>query len=208
MSEGSGAGRDRRLLLLRHGRTAYNASGRFQGRLDPPLDDHGRVQATVAAEAVAALKPSLLLSSTALRAYGTAEAVASRCGLELASDDRLCEVDNGRWAGLTLDEVRDRYADEHAAWRRGDDIKIGGGESYWEVSERAAAAVHEPLEALDDDGLLVVVTHGGVARALTARLLGLPHEHWRILSGLGNCTWSVLGERPERWVLHGHGLSG
>jgi probable phosphoglycerate mutase len=202
------AGRDRRLVLLRHGRTAYNASGRFQGKLDPPLDDFGRAQAGVAAEAIAALKPTSLLSSSALRAAGTADAIAARCGLTAAYDERLTEVDNGRWAGLTLAEVRERYPDEHDGWRRGDDIKIGGGESYWEVSERAALAVNEPLEALDDDGLLVVVTHGGVARALAARMLGLPHEHWRILAGLGNCTWSILNERPDRWVLEGHRLSG
>ncbi len=208
MSIPAAAGRDRRLVLLRHGRTAYNASGRFQGKLDPPLDEFGRGQAGVAAEAVAALKPTSLLSSSALRAAGTAEAIAARCGLTAALDERLTEVDNGRWAGLTLAEVRERYPDEHAGWRRGDDIKIGGGESYREVSERAAAAVAGPLEALDDDGLLVVVTHGGVARALAARMLGLPHEHWRILSGLANCTWSILAERPDRWVLEGHRLSG
>jgi broad specificity phosphatase PhoE len=202
------AGRGRRLLLLRHGRTSYNASGRFQGRLDPPLDDHGRLQAAEAAEALADLKPAALLSSTAQRAYGTAEVIAARCGLQVASDDRLCEVDNGRWAGLTLAEVRERFPEEHAGWRRGDDIKIGGAESYREVSVRASAAVAGPVDALADGELLVVVTHGGVARGLSAALLGLPHEHWRILSGLGNCTWSVLAERPERWVLEGHGLSG
>jgi glucosyl-3-phosphoglycerate phosphatase len=201
------AGRSRSVLLLRHGRTSYNASGRFQGRLDPPLDDRGRAQAAAAAEALAALKPAKLLSSTALRAHGTAEIVAARCGLELALDDRLCEVDNGSWAGLTLAEVRERFPEEHAAWRRGDDIRIGGAESYRQVAERACAAVAAPVADLGDDELLVVVTHGGVARALTAQLLGLPHEHWRVLAGLSNCTWSVLEERPDRWVLEGHMLA-
>jgi broad specificity phosphatase PhoE len=200
-------GRDRRIVLLRHGRTSYNASGRFQGKLDPPLDDVGRRQATDAAEALAASKPSVLLSSSAQRAAGTAEALAVRCGLELTTDDRLTEVDNGRWAGLTLAEVRERYRDEHDAWRRGDDIRIGGGESYREVAERGCAAIAGPLSALGDEELLVVVTHGGVTRAVLARMLGLPHEHWRILAGLDNCTWSVLAERPERWVLDGHRLS-
>ncbi|HSP38253.1 MAG TPA: histidine phosphatase family protein [Frankiaceae bacterium] len=202
------SGRNRRLVLLRHGRTEYNATGRFQGKLDPPLDDVGRVQAAAAAEALAASKPASLLTSSAQRAYGTAEAVAFRCGLELVADDRLTEVDNGRWAGLTLTEVRERYSDEHDAWRRGDDIRIGGGESYREVAERACVAISQPLEALADAELLAVVTHGGVARAVTAAMLGLPHDHWRILSGLANCTWSVLTERPDRWVLEGHGLPG
>jgi len=199
-------GRERKLLLLRHGRTGYNASGRFQGRLDPPLDEVGHAQAAAAAEALAALKPAILLSSSALRAKQTAEVVAARSGLEINLDDRLCEVDNGRWAGLTLAEVRERYPDELAAWRRGDDIKLGGGESYRDVAERAAAAIAGPLESLEDEKTLVVVTHGGVSRALIARMLGLPHEHWRIFAGLKNCTWSQLVERPERWVLAGHGL--
>jgi broad specificity phosphatase PhoE len=207
VSERPAPSRERRLLLLRHGRTAYNASGKFQGRLDPPLDDVGRMQARAAAEALAALKPAVLLSSSAKRAIGTAEVLAARFGLEMATDDRLCEVDNGRWAGLTLTEVREQFPDEHDAWRRGEDIQIGGGESYREVSERAAGAVAGPLENLAGGELLLVVTHGGVARSLTARMLGLPHEHWRILAGLQNCTWSLLVERPERWVLAGHGLA-
>jgi probable phosphoglycerate mutase len=194
-------------VLLRHGRTEYNASGRFQGRLDPPLDDVGRAQAAAAAEALAALKPAAVVTSTAQRARGTAEALAARCGLELESDARLTEVDNGRWAGLTVTEVRERYADEYDAWRRGDDIKLGGAESYREVAERATAAIAAPLQARADDELLVVVTHGGVVRSVLARMLGLPHEHWRVLAGLANCTWSTLSERPDRWVLEGHGLS-
>ncbi len=202
------SGRGRRLLLLRHGRTDYNASGRFQGKLDPPLDDVGRAQAQTAAEAIAALKPAALLASTAQRAHQTALALAERCGLELELDERLTEVDNGRWAGLTLAEVQERYPDEHDGWRRGDDIRIGGAESYREVSVRATAAIAGPLDARDDGELLVVVTHGGVARGTAASMLGLPHEHWRILSGLANCTWTLLGERPQRWVLEGHALSG
>jgi probable phosphoglycerate mutase len=147
-----------------------------------------------------------LLSSSAQRAAGTAEVVSERCGLELQLDDRLCEVDNGTWAGLTAAEVRERFPEEYTAWRRGEDIRLGGAESYREVAERAAAAVQPALEALGEGELLAVVTHGGVARALAGRLLGLPHEHWRSLAGLKNCTWSLLTERAERWVLQGHGL--
>ncbi len=72
-----------KLVLLRHGRTAWNAERRFQGQADPPLDDMGRVQAYEVAGLIAALAPDLLVSSDAARAMQTAERVAAATGLDV-----------------------------------------------------------------------------------------------------------------------------
>ena len=69
-----------KLVLLRHGRTAWNAERRFQGQADPPLDDVGRVQAYEVAGLIAALAPDLLVSSDAERAMQTATRVAAATG--------------------------------------------------------------------------------------------------------------------------------
>jgi glucosyl-3-phosphoglycerate phosphatase len=195
----------RRVLLLRHGRTAWNAQRRFQGQADPPLDDLGRTQAYEAAVLVAALAPDLLVSSDAQRARQTAEIVAEVTGCELVLDRRFRERGLGHWEGLTREEVEARYPDEFADWVAGRDISRRGGESRTEVAARAG----EGFAALPDVPTTVLVTHSATAMALTNALLGLPQD-LHLLSPLANCHWSELagtqdGEAP-RWRLRGHNL--
>ena len=64
----------------------------------------------------------------------------------------------------------------------------------FQVADRMVAAVDRGLALIPEDGVLVVVTHGGAARAGIGRLLGLPPEHWAALGVLTNCSWSVLLE--------------
>jgi glucosyl-3-phosphoglycerate phosphatase len=103
-----------RLILLRHGRTEWNAQRRFQGQANPPLDDVGRAQAYEVSPLVAALHPDVLVSSDAARAMQTAECVAAVTGLPLISEPRLRERSLGHWEGLTRDEVAERYPAEYA----------------------------------------------------------------------------------------------
>jgi len=85
----------RTLVVVRHGRTAWNAERRFQGRTDQPLTEAGRHEAEVAARGVAKLEPTDLLTSDAIRATQTARPLAERCGLTSATDPRLREADLG-----------------------------------------------------------------------------------------------------------------
>ena len=152
---------------------------------------------------MAALKPVVLLTSDLARARDTAAAVGAAAGLAPVEDARLRELDLGRWQGLTSDEARERYPEEHAAWRRGEDTPRGGGETYRQAGERAAAAV---LEHLPTAGTLVAVTHGGTARATLAVLLELPDDVWGRLAPLGNTCWSVLVEGHIGWRLEQHNV--
>jgi probable phosphoglycerate mutase len=83
-------------------------------------------------------------------------------------------------------------------------VRPGGGETRGEVADRACAAVTDALRSLPDGGVLVVATHGGTARALIGRLLGLPEHEWHVLGGLANCSWSVLAESSHGWRLEEH----
>jgi probable phosphoglycerate mutase len=192
------------VVLLRHGRTADNASGRIQGQLDTPLDDVGRAQAAAAAEVLADAAPAVVLTSDLVRARDTAQAVADRLGLAAVPDPRLRELDLGAWQGLTSDEARERFPDEHRAWRRGEDVPRGGGETYRQAGERAAACVREQLSAVPAGGVLLAVTHGGTARAALGVLLDLPPQVWGRLAPLGNTCWSVLVEGDVGWRLERH----
>lgn len=189
----------RRIVLLRHGRTAWNAERRYQGQEDPPLDDVGQVQAIEAAALVAAMSPDVLLSSDLQRARQTAQKVSSLTGLPLTVDERLRERHLGHWQGLTRDEVQARYPEEFADWLAGRDVTRRGGESRQQVAERALSLVAELARV----PLTVLVSHGATSMCLSAALLGLPQTP-SILGPLANCHWTELRNSGDGWTLRAH----
>jgi broad specificity phosphatase PhoE len=192
----------RTLVLLRHGRTPWNAERRFQGQADPPLDEVGRMQAYEVATIIAALDPALLVSSDAARAVQTAEAIAEVAGLGVTLEPRLRERSLGHWEGLTRSEVAERYPDEFADWVAGRDVSRRGGESRAEVAARAVAAVRE----LPEVATAVLVTHSATAMALTNALLGI-EPSVAVLGPLANCHWTELScETDSGWRLRAHNI--
>lgn len=191
-----------RLILWRHGRTSYNQENRWQGHLDVPLDDVGRAQAVATGAALAAsfgTEPVVVASSDLSRASETAAVL----GLPVVLDAGLREVDAGAWQGLLRDEIVAKWPEELAAWRRGDDVRPGGGESRTEVAERSAAAIRR-LESGLSGGTLVVVGHGAALRSGMTLLLGLPPAAWSTFDVLGNSHWADLRRRRSGWVLRAY----
>ncbi|MDQ8700992.1 histidine phosphatase family protein [Streptomyces sp. LHD-70] len=197
-------GRGRRLVLWRHGQTAWNLERRFQGSTDIELTDEGVAQARRSARLLASLKPDAIVASDLKRAAATATELAALTGLDVAHDDALRETYAGHWQGLTHDEIIAQYGEQYAAWKRGEPVRRGGGELETEVAERAAPVVLGHADKLPDGGTLVVVSHGGTIRTTIGRLLGLDPHHWEGLGGLSNCCWSVLGEGARGWRLLEH----
>lgn len=191
-------------MLWRHGRTAWNAVGRFQGQSDVDLDEVGRAQADRAARLLAALRPDAVVSSDLRRAADTAAALAAVTGLEVVHDPRLRETYAGTWQGLSRPEIVERDGDALPRWSAGEDVRPGGGESRAEVAARMVESIEEALERLPSQGTLVVTTHGGAARVAIGRLLGLPQPHWGALGALSNCSWSVLDPGAQGWRLLEH----
>lgn len=196
-----------RLIVWRHGRTEWNATGRFQGQLDPPLDDVGRRQAVLAAPHLVATgltaESTVVVASDLRRAAETAAALSSLLGVPLQLDERLREHGLGIWEGLTRSEVADRHPEQYADWVAGRPVRGRGGEEPGAVAERALAA----LADLEPVATAVVVTHGGTAGRLIERLLGLGPDHRRVFGPLGNCAWSELGLDETRWRLMRHNSS-
>ncbi|KAB2339166.1 histidine phosphatase family protein [Actinomadura rudentiformis] len=189
----------RRLVLWRHGQTAWNVERRFQGKTDIPLDETGVEQAHRAARLLAALRPTAILASPLQRAADTAQALADVTGLPVAHDKDLIERDGGQWEGLTAREIRERFPAEHARWQP------PGGETSAQVAKRVGTALERALDELPPTGLLVVASHGAALRLGMSNLLGFPEEIWERLGGLSNCCWSVLAEmRDGGWRLVEH----
>ncbi|MFI6892724.1 histidine phosphatase family protein [Streptomyces sp. NPDC050256] len=201
---GSGSGRGRRIVLWRHGQTAWNLERRFQGSTDIELTDEGVEQARRAARLLASLKPDAIVASDLRRAAATAAELAAITGHAIAHDPGLRETYAGAWQGLTHEEIVGLYGEQYAAWKRGEPVRRGGGELETEVADRAAPVVLAHADKLPDDGTLVVVSHGGTIRTTIGRLLGLEAHHWEGLGGLSNCCWSVLGEGARGWRLLEH----
>ncbi|MCW8218257.1 histidine phosphatase family protein [Streptomyces griseolus] len=201
---GSGSGRGRRIVLWRHGQTAWNLERRFQGSTDIDLTGTGVGQARRAARLLASLRPDAIVASDLRRAADTAAELAAVTGLAVVHDSALRETYAGAWQGLTHEEIAKQYGGQYAAWKRGEPIRRGGGELETEVADRAAPVVLEHAGALPDAGTLVVVSHGGTIRTTIGRLLGLEAHHWEGLGGLSNCCWSVLGEGARGWRLLEH----
>jgi len=143
---------------------------------------------------LAGLRPFKIVSSDLQRARYTAQALADLTDLNVEVDPQFRETFAGEWEGLGREELQARFGDELAAWAAGSDLAPGGGERRSEVAARMTEAVDRALADVPDDGTLVVVTHGGSARAAIGSMLGLPTNHWGILGVLSNCAWCVLGE--------------
>jgi len=192
-----------RLVLLRHGQTAWNLEGRAQGHTDVGLDETGRAQAAAVAPFIARYAPSTLWSSDLARARQTAEVIAAATGLEVRADPRLREFDVGERAGLTVAEFAERYPTEYAAWRSGHITgHVPGAESIEQVVDRVIPALREAWEATALGTTTVVVSHGACLKVSLAAFLGWPESVADTLRGLDNCGWVVLEADPEgRGVL-------
>ncbi|MFM8302679.1 MAG: histidine phosphatase family protein [Actinomycetota bacterium] len=184
------------LLLVRHGQTDANAAGLLLGRTDPPLNEAGRAQAAAVAERVAAFLPERVLTSPLRRTVETAEVVATRCGVGLAVEPRLIEVDYGEYDGLPFAELP---TDLVRRWRTEPDFAPPGGESLASVGVRMAALGAEVLADLGA-APVVAVSHVSPIKAAVCWALGLPDlASWRMR--LDNASVTRLAPGPEGPVL-------
>ncbi len=188
----------RTLVLVRHGRTAWNEIGRAQGHADVELDELGHAQAAAAAPYLARYAPAALWTSDLARARQTCAYVERATGLAAKSDERFREFDVGARQGLTMPEFAERFPAEHAAWVLGDGmLRVPGSEVADDVEARMVQALRECLESLDTGETGMVVTHGACLKVAIVALLGWPPSTATSLKGIDNCGWVVLTELEE-----------
>ena len=179
------------IVLVRHGESVWNAEGRLQGQGGSGLSPLGELQAKATALHLQQRYDNVVLAvrSDLERVEQTAQPWADTCAVPLQVDPRWREIDVGTWSGLTWAQVAERDPDTLAAWRAGNDVRRGGGETFAELRERAWAALHDLSEV---DGTVLVFTHGGSIRLGVAAAIGLPLMGEHALGPVGNCALTEL----------------
>jgi glucosyl-3-phosphoglycerate phosphatase len=192
----------KRLLLVRHGESIWNAEGRIQGQRCAGLSETGHAQAKVTGAALAEAHPTArVVTSDLQRCQETAAPLLAALGAEAAVDDRLRERSFGDWEGRLRPEVAAEDPDRVARWRAGEDV-IGevGGETAGMLTDRVGPVLRELLAATPDGGITIAVTHGGPVWHGTHLLLGLPKG---TLGTVDNASVTVLASwQGDDVVLH------
>jgi broad specificity phosphatase PhoE len=172
-----------KIYLVRHGATDWNHTKRAQGQADIPLNADGERQAIHTAGEFANLPITAVYSSDLERALNTAIPIAKTHGLEVETDIDFREVDQGEWEGLTVDVIKERWPDLWGPARHYSPRP--GGESPEQVRQRALAGLKRVVGD-NPDGVVVIVSHGGTIRWLSAEVLGYDDLRSARLRGLGN----------------------
>jgi phosphoserine phosphatase len=177
-----------RLMLVRHGESTWNAQGRYQGRMDPPLSDRGRAQAQALAQALdreqSATVPDArirrIVASPLERARETARLCAEALQLKVEVDDRLIEISHGQWEGLLRAQIAARWPQMLEQWQTTPAlVTFPDGESLAEVAVRFDAFVAAVRGA---QGAVLAVTHDVIVRIATLRALGKPLDSFNDIS--------------------------
>jgi probable phosphoglycerate mutase len=166
-----------RIVLVRHGETAWNAERRLQGHLDIALNAQGERQAQALANALAHESFDLVVSSDLQRARQTAEALARVHAIAVQSDPCLRERCYGGFEGLLYSEIAERYPRQFAAWQARDiDAALppgaNPGETFRQFNERVTQAILGWASAHRGKAI-ALVAHGGVLECAYRAARGL-----------------------------------
>jgi glucosyl-3-phosphoglycerate phosphatase len=181
----------RRLVLVRHGESVWNAEQRVQGQSCRGLSTLGRAQARVTAAALAAAYPhARLVSSDLRRTLETVAPLEHELGHRATHDERLRERHFGSWEGRLRTDIAVEEPERWERFRAGEDLLDEvGGESSVTLTDRVLPVLRALLDGLDAGEVLIAMTHGGPIWYGLHGLFGLPRPS---LGGVGNTSVTEL----------------
>lgn len=165
------------LLLVRHGETAWNREGRYQGRTDVPLSAVGEAQVQALGRRLAAIPIQVAIASPLARTLATARAILAQRSVTLETDPALIEISHGLWEGQLASDIELSHAEMLGTWRSRPDRHVPAGpgaETLGDVEERAWPVLVRTCARLGPDHTALIVAHDAVNRVLLCRVLGLP----------------------------------
>lgn len=204
----------RHVIMVRHGQARNNVERTLAGRMDGvPLTPEGVRQAEHAARMLASAGVSAIYSSPIKRAAETARMISEECGVPVTVDERLTEIDMGKFTGMTFEEVVSGHDDIFAKFYGGDvEIAHKGVETFEQVRRRVTGIVSEVVSGGrdaaagsgggadsdddDDNGNAVLVTHMDPIKAMLGEIAGISPE--RLLRAeIANAALNVFRKEPD-----------
>lgn len=189
-----------KLLLVRHGETTWGRDGRYQGHSDSPLSARGKGQARALAERLATTDGIRIVASPLMRAQATAQIIADRLDLPVATDHRLMELAYGQWEGLQQAAIKEKWPGLLRLWkRRPDQVTFPGGESLSDVQHRVQSFL---WHAAAQSGTLLAITHDGVARVAVLEAQGESLASFREVR-IANASMTSIAWHEGQWTIEG-----
>ena len=192
-----------KILLIRHGETAYNATGLMYGHADVGLNERGLRQAAAVGARLSTVPLTALYASDLTRAVQTAGAIAQHHQVPLTQELGLREQHVGDWEHLSIPEVIERFPDDYAAYTADPaHTPYTNGESFAMLQLRAYAVFERIVAHHGEQDIVCIVCHGGTINALVCGFLGLDiREHQKLW--IDNCSITTVQRRYGRLRLVG-----
>jgi probable phosphoglycerate mutase len=184
------------VILVRHGQTDDNVSGRISGQRPTPLNTRGREQVQAVAEVLSCLNVTRILSSPLVRARQTADILAQRLQVEVEEVPDLREVGYGDWEGEYFRDIRGHPVAQ-LVFHNPAEVTFPNGENLPNVQRRGVQVI-ESVHRMYPQSVVVLVSHGDVIRTSLAHYLDMPFNEYRRIN-LDNGAISVL-ELFQDWV--------
>ena len=191
-----------KIILARHGETAWNVEKIYRGRTDVSLDEVGIKQAELLGKYLSNWEVEAIYSSPLKRALDTANIIARYQKIGVLIAEGLIDFDYGKWQSLSEQEVKRLYPTLYNEWHNNPHkVKMPGGENLEDVRRRAIEVVNDVISKYQ--GNVVLISHRVVNKVLICSLLGLDNSHfWNIPQDVGGIT--IFNYVDGRFVLTSH----
>ena len=191
------------IIFLRHGQAKNNVDKILAGRTEGvPLTETGISQAQHAAELLTHMKIGAIYSSPIQRAKHTAEIVGEHNSIDVQIDDRLIELDMGKFTGVPYDEIFSSHGNVFLKFYNGElEIAHNGVETFADVKKRVTSIVDEIIEKHPDQNV-VLVTHMDPIKAMLSNVVDLsPTNLFELI--IANASLNLFREKDRKFSLSG-----
>ncbi|HJJ20950.1 MAG: histidine phosphatase family protein [Candidatus Nitrosopumilus limneticus] len=191
------------IIFLRHGQAKNNTERILAGRTPGvPLTDVGIKQAEQTAELLEDMNISAIYSSPIQRAKHTAEIAGKHNSIDVIIDERLIELDMGKFTGVSYDEIFTSHGNVFMKFYNGElEIAHNGIETFTDVKKRVYSIVNEVIEKHPDENV-VLVTHMDPIKAMLSTVVDLsPTNLFELI--IANASLNIFRENNHKFSLSG-----
>ena len=191
------------IIFLRHGQAKNNTERILAGRTEGvPLTDIGIKQAEHTAELLEHMNISTIYSSPIERAKHTAEIAGKYNSLDVRIDDRLIELDMGKFTGMPYDQIFNNHGNVFMKFYNGElEIAHNGVETFSQVKKRILGIVDHVIEKHPDENVLLV-THMDPIKAMLSTIVDLsPINLYELV--IANASLNIFREKDRKFSISG-----